>query len=173
MTLITMKQADFDSMSDERLGWACVAPMLLSIRGKDAATKAQVISSLNSSQQALCMFRVFYDHAHVSASEWYGWVSYLLHTPGYWSSVIQGLSYFGDARMIQLLEETKRVIEERKQGLGEQSEFHPLGQLERDSELSVHVAHWFAQFQELEPYSLNRISTFIRANPHDFVRIEG
>ncbi|GAA0831608.1 hypothetical protein [Paenibacillus glucanolyticus] len=76
MTLVTMKQTDFDTLSDERLGWACVERTLAGIRGKDAAIKAQAITSLNQSQQALCMFRVFYDHAKDSASMYYSWIAY-------------------------------------------------------------------------------------------------
>ncbi|KZS48516.1 hypothetical protein AWU65_22540 [Paenibacillus glucanolyticus] len=76
MTLVTMKQTDFDTLSDERLGWACVERTLAGIRGKDAAVKAQAITSLNQSQQALCMFRVFYDHAKDSASMYYSWIAY-------------------------------------------------------------------------------------------------
>ena len=93
--IVTMKQAEFDTLSDERLGWACVEPTLLGIRGKDAATKAEAITSLNRSQQALCMFRVFYDHAKDSASEYYYWVSYLLETPGYWLGVTGDCAIWG------------------------------------------------------------------------------
>lgn len=34
MTLVTMNQADFETLDDERLGWACVESTLLGIRGK-------------------------------------------------------------------------------------------------------------------------------------------
>ncbi|WP_223069433.1 hypothetical protein [Paenibacillus caui] len=173
MTLVTMKQADFDTMSDERLGWACVESTLLSIRGKDVATKTQAITSLNRSQQALCMFRVFYDHAKDSASEYYSWVSYLLQAPGYWPGVIGGLRYFGDENMIQLLEETKLVIEERNHKLNKQIDFASFKDLEQDRELSETVDRLYVKFREIVPHSMKRISTFIRSNQQDFVTIEG
>ncbi|GIN10905.1 hypothetical protein J26TS2_07720 [Shouchella clausii] len=173
MTLVTMNQADFDSMSDERLGWACVEQALLSIRGKDGATKKQVISSLNRSQQALCMFRVFYDHAKDSASEYYSWVSYLLQTSGYWQGVIGGLRYFGDENMILLLEDTKQMIEERNHKLNIPMTSASFKDLEQDRELSKAIERLYGKFLEIVPDSLNRISMFIRSNPRDFVTIEG
>jgi hypothetical protein len=172
LTLITMKQADFDSMSDEQLGWACAEPMLISIRGKDAETKTKVIGSLNPSQQALCMFRVFYDHARGSTGELYAWVSYLLQAPGYWQGVTNSLSYFGIQQMEELLEDTKRVIEEQEQRSSERTEFHPFRSLESNGELSKQVASLYTRFQALERDSLHQISAFIRANPQHFVRIE-
>ncbi|PWV99377.1 hypothetical protein DFQ01_11593 [Paenibacillus cellulosilyticus] len=173
MNLIEMKQAEFDSMSDERLGWSCVEPFLMSIRAKDTATKTKVIRSLNPSQQALCMFKVFYGHARGSAHELYAWVAYLLHTPGYWQGVTKGLSFFGDDRMLQLLEDMRQFIVERKQGAGDSTEFHPLHNIEHDNELTNRVVHFYARFQSLEHDSLKQISSFIRANPQDFVKIEG
>ncbi|MBD3922313.1 hypothetical protein H8B09_26395 [Paenibacillus sp. PR3] len=172
MTLITMKQTEFDSMSDERLSWVCVEPMLVSIRAKDAATKTQVIGSLNLSQQALCMFRVFYDHARSSAGEMYAWVAYMLQTPGYWIGVTKGLSYFGDDQMVQLLEDTRQVIEEHERKSEVESEFHPFRDLEQNPELANIAAQLYIRFQEIEQDSIKRISSFIRLNPQHFVQIE-
>jgi len=173
MEKVTMKQAEFDGMSDEELGRACVRPMLLSIRGKDIETKKQTITSLNRSQQALCMFRIFYDHAENSAGEYYSWIAYLLQTPGYWSGVTEGLRYFEDESLMQLLEETKLVIEERNCELNKPMESVSLNDLERDRELSEKVDRLYAKFREIAPDSVKRISTFIRSNQQDFVMIVG
>ncbi len=169
--IVTMKQAEFDTLSDERLGWACVESTLLGIRGKDATTKAETISSLNRSQQALCMFRVFYDHAKDSASEYYSWVSYLLETPGYWLGVTGGLRYFGDQSLLLLLEDTKQIIDERNKPLNVQMGVGSIN-LEQDNELSHTVDRLYGRFQEIVPDSLKRISSFIRSNQQDFVIIE-
>ncbi|MGP7815716.1 hypothetical protein [Niallia sp. 01092] len=141
---------------------------LLSIRGKDATAKAQAITSLNKGQQALCMFRVFYDHAKNSAIEYYSWVAYLLQTPGYWPGVTEGLLYFEDQNMLQLLEDTNKVIEERNNKFNGIASFKDL---EQDNELSYTVNRLYERFQEIVPNSLKRISTYIRMNQHDFVII--
>ncbi len=164
-----MKQVEFDTLSDERLGWACVESTLLGIRGKDAAAKEQAITSLNKSQQALCMFRVFYDHAKKSAIEYYSWISYLLQTPGYWPGVTGSLRYFSDQKMLQLLEDTKQVIKERNNKHNGVAFYKDL---EQDNELSHTVNRLYERFQEIVPNSLKRISTFIRSNQEDFVIIE-
>lgn len=166
-----MKQAEFDGMSDEELGRACVEPMLLSIRGKDFVTKTQTISSLNRSQQALCMFRVLYDHAKNSAGEYYAWIAYLLQAPGYWSGVMEGLRYFEDESMMQLLEETKLFIEERNRESNKPMESVSLNDLEQDCELSEKVDRLYSKFNEIAQSSLKLISTFIRSNSQDFVTI--
>lgn len=63
MNLVAMKQEDLDTLSDERLGWACMEPTFQLIRGKSPSTKSEVISKLTEGQQALCMFRVLYGHS--------------------------------------------------------------------------------------------------------------
>ncbi|MCY8435862.1 hypothetical protein [Bacillus haynesii] len=161
MTLVTITQAEFDTLSDERLGWVCVESTLLSIRGKDAAAKSEAITSLNKSQQALCMFRVFYDHAKDSAQEYYSWVSYLLQAPGYWTGVTGALRYFGDENLLKLLEDTKQVIE-----VNGHNAHAGVGGFK---ELSHTMNELYERFQETVSGSLKRISSFIRSNPQDFV----
>ncbi len=171
--MVKMKQAEFDELSDEELGRACVEPMLLSIRGKDNVTKTQMISSLNRSQQALCMFRIMYDHAKNSVGEYYAWIAYLLQAPGYWSGVMGGLRYFEDQKMMQLLEDTKLVIEERSRELNKPIESVSINDLDQDRELSEKVDRLYAKFKEIASSSMKLISTFIRSNPQNFVTIVG
>jgi hypothetical protein len=169
MTLVAMTKQDFDSMNDERLSWACVEPTLMQIRGKNMTVKAQALSQLTKGQQALCMFRVLYDHAKNSASEFYAWISYLLGNSDYWSGVIGGLRFFGDTTMIHLLDETKLLLEERNQRLGYQLSDATFNDLEQDHELSNAVSLLFDRFLEIAMDSLKHIGTYIRSNQHEFV----
>lgn len=66
MNLVTMKQKDLDTFSDERLGWACMEPTFQQIRAKSPSIKSEVISKLTDGQKALCMFRVMHDHSRNS-----------------------------------------------------------------------------------------------------------
>lgn len=172
MTLVTVKKQDFDSLDDERLGWACMEPTFLQIRGKDMTVKTQVISQLTKGQQALCMFRVLYDHAKNSVSEYYAWISYLLDKPGYWSGVTDGLRFFGDTSMIRLLEKTKEVLEARNHKMGVLWSEATFKDLDHDNELLTAVSLLFERFQEIALDSLKQISMYIRSNPQDFVEIE-
>lgn len=172
MTLVAMNEQDFDSMDDERLGWACMEPTFLQIRGKELSVKTEVISQLTKGQQALCMFRVMYDHAKNSVSEYYTWLSYILDNQGYWSGVTGGLRLFGDIAMIHLLEETKDVLDASNRKLGLQYSDASFKDLDHDNELLTAVNRLFERFLKIAPDSLNIISTYIRSNPEDFVTIE-
>lgn len=172
MTLVAMKKQQFDSLDDERLGWACMEPTLLQIRGKDISVKTEAISRLTQGQRALCMFRVLYDHAKHSASEYYAWISYLLDKPDYWSGVIGGLRFFGDTSMIRVLEKTKEVLESRNAKLGLQWSDASLNDLDRDQELLNAVTVLFERFLEIAPDIHKQIRTYIRSNPQHFVIIE-
>ncbi|WP_240418738.1 hypothetical protein [Paenibacillus periandrae] len=172
MTLAAVKKQDFDSLDDERLGWVCMEPTFLQIRGKDMSVKTQVIAQLTKGQQALCMFRVLYDHAKNSVIEYYAWISYLLDKPGYWSSVNEGLRFFGDTSMIRLLEETQEVLEARNHKLGVQWSEATFKDLDHDNELLNAVSLLFERFHEIALDSLKQIRTYIRSNPQHFVEIE-
>lgn len=87
MTLVTITRQEFQSLGDERLSWVCIEPVLLPMRGKDMSVKTQTISQLSKGQQALCMFRIMFDHAKNSVIEYYCWISYLLDKPALWSGV--------------------------------------------------------------------------------------
>ncbi|MED1739874.1 hypothetical protein P4U97_10240 [Bacillus swezeyi] len=147
-------------------------PTFLKIRGKDMSVKAQVISQLTKGQQALCMFRVLYDHAKNSVSEYYTWISYLLDKPSYWIGVTGSLRFFGDTSMIRLLDETKEVLEARNRTIGLQWNEATFKDLDHDHQLLVTVSSLFERFMEIAPNSLKQISTYIRSNPQEFVKIE-
>jgi hypothetical protein len=172
MTLAAIGKQEFDSLDDERLGWACMEPTFQQIRGKDATVKAAAINQLTKGQQALCMFRVMYDHAKHSRSEYYAWISYLLDKPGYWSGVTGGLRFFGDAPMLELLEDTEKVIGARNAKLGLHWSDAALSDVDHDDELLSAVNLLFERFLEAAPSSLQLISSYIRSHPQQFVEIE-
>ena len=172
MALVAMKKQEWDSLNDERLGWACMEPTFQQIRGKEMSVKTQAISRLTKGQQALCMFRVLYDHAKNSVSEYYAWICYLLDNEVYWTGVTGSLHFFGDSSMIRLLEETKEVLEARNHKLGTQWSDAALKDLDQDQELRIAVSRLFERFLEIAPDSLRQISAYIRSHPQQFVVLE-
>ncbi|WP_169081681.1 hypothetical protein [Paenibacillus sp. PL91] len=118
------------------------------------------------------MFRVMYDHAKQSRSEYYAWISYLLDKPSYWSGVTGSLRFFGDAAMLRLLEDTRVLLEARNGKLGLQWSDAALHDLDRDDELLSAVNDLFERFLLIAPHSLQRISTYIRSHPKEFVNIK-
>ncbi|MBW5448256.1 hypothetical protein GE107_19605 [Cohnella sp. CFH 77786] len=172
MTYAAMSKREFESLDDERLGWACAEPALVQIRGKDMSVKTRVIAGLNEEQRALCMFRVLYDHAKHSAGEYYAWVSYLQASPDYAAGVAGGLRFFGDDSMIALLDETRGFLEARNRRLGITWNDAAIPDLDRDPELAGAVDAFYARFLRCASGSLRRIAAYIRSHPEKFAVLE-
>ncbi|GGF79626.1 hypothetical protein GCM10010912_25780 [Paenibacillus albidus] len=172
MTLVHMNQTDWKGLTDERLGAACMEPTFQRIRGKSPEIKTEVISHLTPGQKALCMFRVMYDHAKPSPAEYYAWISYMMDLPGYWSGVMEGLRFFGDANMIGMLEETQEALAARNTLLGKEWSSASLSDMERDEALRITVNSLFARFTEIASVSLQNIASYIRTHPQEFVQLE-
>ncbi|WP_339320327.1 hypothetical protein [Paenibacillus sp. FSL R10-2734] len=173
MDLVAMKQKDLDTLSDERLGWACTEPTFQLIRGKSPSIKSEVISKLTDGQRALCMFRVMYDHSCNSEGEYYAWISYLQDLPGYWTGVMGGIRFFGDEEMFFLLQETKSFLEERNDRLGKEWGDAAITDLDHDPELFSEMSGLFERFQNIAADSHRLIGEYIRSHPGEFVEIEG
>lgn len=171
MYMAQMDRDTLQTLSDEKLGRACMEPTFMLIRGKQPAVKAEVIGQLGKGQRALCMFRVFYDHSYKSAPEYYVWLSYMLDMPGYWSGVQDGLLFFDDTAMIRLLEETRDTLELRNRRLGRQWSDAVFSDLEKDLELAGQIAVDYERFQRLSAESLAAIAAYIRTNPEEFVEL--
>ncbi|WP_054940973.1 hypothetical protein [Paenibacillus ihuae] len=171
MYLAKMDAVTFQTLSDERLGRHCMEPAFALIRGKSPEVKAEVIAQLSRGQKALCMFRVFFDHAHKSAAEYYAWISYMLDTPGYWNGVQEGLLFFEDTAMILLLEETRRMLELRNNRLGLQWSEAAFKDMEQDLELARQIRGLYERFGQLSGQSLANIAAYIRTHPEEFVEL--
>lgn len=167
--LTAMARETFYTLSDERLGSACMEPTFMLIRGKSPEVKAAVISGLNNGQRALCMFRVMYDHSCHSSAEYYAWISYILDQPGYWKSVMEGLRFFGDIELMDLLEETRESLEARNHRLGLNWGDAVLKDVETDPGLGELTGSLFAEFQQTSSRSLRRMAVYIRSHPDEFV----
>ncbi|AIQ69331.1 hypothetical protein [Paenibacillus graminis] len=167
--LVAMGRIDFDSYSDERLAWACMEPTFMRIRGKSPAVKAAAITELGKGQRALCMFRIMYDHSYRSPAELYAWSSYLLGQPGYWSGVLEGVRFFADNVLRELLEETQERLETRNLRLGLEWGDAGLKDLETDQDLRRIINVLYERFQRIIPDSHTIIAEYIRTHPDEFV----
>lgn len=167
--LVVMERKDFDSYCDERLAWACMEPTFMSIRGKSPAVKAAALKELGKGQRALCMFRIMYDHSYRSPAEFYAWSAYLLDQPGYWSGVLEGVRFFADNVLRELLKETQERLAERNNRLGLEWGDAGLKDLETDEDLKQITTALYGRFQRIIPNSHALIAEYIRAHPEEFV----
>lgn len=169
MTLVSIDRPTFDALSDERLGWVCMEPTFQQIRAKSPEVKNEAIAQLGRGQKALCMFLILYGHSSKSAEEYYGWICYLLDQPGYWDGVLEGVHFFGESALIQLLEESKAIFAARNRRLGLGWDNTAITDLNADGELRAAVNGLYEQFQEFTTGSLQSIAAYIRAKPEEFV----
>ncbi|MFD2615038.1 DMP19 family protein [Paenibacillus gansuensis] len=173
MTLVSISKDEFTALDDERLGWACAGPTLVSLRGKDMGIKGEAMAALNEHQRSLCLFRVLYDHAKDSAPEYYGWICYLLERGDYWSGVLGALRFFEVQSMQELLNETRNTLEEYNRRLGRTWNQVSITDLDRDEELRNKVVLWYDRFMNVSKESLRTIARHIRAHPDAFVVFDG
>jgi hypothetical protein len=167
--LVIIGRKEFASFDNAELGWTCIEPTLLQIRGRNSTIKSQVYSQLTRGQQALLMFRVLYDHARNSETEFYCWISSLLSQSSTWSEIIVGLKYFGDEKMLQFLDEVEYFLKDNTEGKCNNA----LPQdLENDSQLSTVVERFYLLFGQIAFETLNLVGTYIRNNPEEYVRLE-
>lgn len=170
MTLVTMKKSRFDSLTDEQLGWSCMEPTFVQMRGKSLSVKAEAIGALTKGQRALCMFRVLYDHARHSPEEFYAWLAYLREVKAYGDGVTAGLQFFGDTRMLRIVEEATSFIEERNRLLGLTWNDVTVQDVSKDAQLQAAMNESYLHFLEAAEHSHKLIATYIRSQPHEFVQ---
>lgn len=169
--LVLMKRQIFDSLDHDALGWACIEPIILSVKGKDFVVKSQAYSQLNKGQRALFMFRVYYNHACISLADFYWWSSYFFTQPT-WLEIKSGLIFFKDDIMYQLLDDMEEILKKKvRKGYKDISE-GAFNEIENDLELNKSVSLLYKVFQEIAPQTLKIIGTYIRNNPDEFVKFE-
>ncbi|USG64563.1 hypothetical protein NDK47_20800 [Brevibacillus ruminantium] len=168
----TMTKEAFDQMEDSQLGWACIEQVLLPLRGKHPDVKLQAFRQCNKGQQALMMFRVFFDHACNSREEYYCWVSELLTKPDTWSGVQKGLQYFGADEMLALLSETEAYLRSRHRFGQESKRQASVLDLDGDEGLCQSIDQFYHRFSQVAMITHHRIANTIRNDPHEFVLFE-
>lgn len=156
-TQISMRREVFASLGEDELGWACIGPVLLSVRGRDAGAKHDVYSQLTAGQRALFMFYAYYNHAHSSIAEFCWWTDHYLAHPGMWAEIKAGLRYLGDHSLLRLLQK---------------AEASAGGALSPgDSDAVAALSQLYAEFVDVAEQSVRRIGARIRGNPEEFVRL--
>lgn len=164
--LVKIERKIFFSLDDSELGWACIEPTLLKIRGKDSILKTRVYSELTKGQQALLMFRVLYDHAKDSKTEFNAWMNVLFNQQHTWLEIKAGLKYFEDATMLQFFDEVESSL---KKSIDIQENLNNKGCQHLGTDFLDE--QFYLDFCRITQETVHLISTYIRDNPEEFVRI--
>lgn len=169
--LVTMSRQSFESVDITELGWACLAPIMEPLRGKDPIRKSQVYSSLSPSQQALFMFYAYYNHAKHSLHEYYWWTAYYFAQPKIWTEIKRKLRDFRDHDMVELLEQAEQTLQKWDHPRRMEAVEISLNDLEHDSALGESISVLFNRFHDITLCTRTLIGEFIRKNPEEFVQI--
>ncbi|MBB6670478.1 hypothetical protein [Cohnella nanjingensis] len=160
MMLVEMQRSQFEALNDEELFLICTEPTVTRIRGRNLAVKSEAIAELNRGQQALCMFRVLYPAQH-SEADFEAWIAYLLEQPAYWKGVNDGLRFWGETALIQLLEAARETLEAKERET-----------LEEDRAIiQSSIRSLFEKFRSQVQSSLGHICLYIRSHPQEFVQL--
>lgn len=174
--LVQLKQKDLDTLTDEALLSACFNPLIMEYKkrmskqaGNSSGLKEIFYQELTTGQKALFVFRVYYDHAIESESEFYWWSSYYLAQPKIWTSIKGGVKYFQDPMMYPLLEDIESVL--RKNDCPDTLDEFTISRedLERNTELSNDMKPLYSRFSEHASITIENICSFIRNNSEDFL----
>ncbi|MDQ0112374.1 hypothetical protein [Paenibacillus harenae] len=157
-------KADLES---SQLSWKCIEPMLLSVRGKDLASKAAVYDQLNEGQRALYLFYAFHNHVH-SVAEFYWFAAYSIIELKSWDGLKNGLRYLNNMELVQLLEQIERLIESENK-LGEQWAMPNPSDIAVDNELFQEAEKLFCSYKLAAEEAIAKLNGIILSNPDDFI----
>ncbi|MFT8351798.1 hypothetical protein [Clostridium saccharoperbutylacetonicum] len=177
--LITMKLKEFKSLDSQELGQVCFQPMIQAYKSKmtqqhggdDATFKSQFYKQLTQGQQALFTFFVYYSHATKSTSEFY-WFSNYFKKSSILLGIKDGLKFFKDNKMIQIIEELEVILESRDLRESITMEEDSYSNLEKNPELLKSISQIHTMFNKIAPTTLKLIGAYIKNNPHEFVQFE-
>lgn len=170
-----MQRQEFNAYDDTMLIWTCIKPVILLIRGKNFSIKSEVYTRMTTAQRALLMFQMLYGHTSEGVIEFYTHLSYLLSNNGVWMQLKKAMQYFGDDDMLNLLNEMDIVFQSLNA-----KEFHENAeQYNSNMEGVQNNSALFASLGELDtalhhalPSTIQRVSTYIRNHPDEFVRFQ-
>src|ERR1700730_13596212 len=164
-----MKREVFNALDDEALEEVCVEPIIkaykeIQTRGDDFSTG--LFKELSRGQQALFVFRAYYNHAMNSDADFYWWSAYFIAQPERWSGLKNGLRFFGDRTTIHVLESMEGMLEKRNHPRRLENFDVSATDLNNDSELRSSVNPLYENLHEAASITHKKIGAFIRNNPN-------
>ncbi|NEW04435.1 hypothetical protein GK047_00150 [Paenibacillus sp. SYP-B3998] len=173
--LVKMRLEEFNALDDEALGAACVEPIIkaykeIQTRGDNFSTG--LFKELSRGQQALFVFRAYYNHAIKSDADFYWWSAYFIAQPERWTGLKSGLRFFGNHTTIHILENMEWILEKRNHPMSLDNFNVSAADLNNDPELKSSVSPLYENLREAVLLTHELIGICIRNNPSDFIQIE-
>jgi hypothetical protein len=156
MMIVEMSRDHFTTCDDYLLGWQCIEPIVLDVRGKDNEYKLRVYSQLNEGQKALFSFYVYFNHAKNSLEEFIWWTNHFYSQSDVWAELKKGLRYLNLNRFEIFIEKFEETALERSK--------YDLPYDDPDT-----ICNLFFIFGDHITPTLQQISQYIKTNPEEFV----
>lgn len=168
MRTVILTQADIQR---DNLSCMCIEPMLLSVRGKDLASKADVYNQLNEGQQALYMFYAFHNHIK-SPAELYWYTAFFMNEIHGWNGLLQGIRYYPTPQLLSVLEQVEGIVTQKnKQADGSWTEATVLD-VDKDQALSDSINKLYPNYLAAAHHTIQLMNQHIRDNIEQYAEIE-
>ncbi len=168
--LVTMKREEFDAIKSDQIGWKSIEPLLIKIRGKEIAAKAEAYMELNAGQRALFVFFAFHNHTH-TIGEFYWMAAYNIGFVKLWPALKNDISYLGSNEMKSIYEEIEAIIE-AKNRLDDGSWRDALvSDLDNDTALLTSINEIYFKYRHAAERTVNLINTYVANNLGEFFEI--
>ena len=165
---VKLKQTD---LSQNNLGWLCIEPMILMVRGKSLIAKSDLYEQLNEGQRALYMFYAFHNHTK-TIPEFYWFTAYFMSELQAWNGLKKGVKFFNDQEMFIILNELGTLIESmHKRADGTWQEPSP-SDIETNKEQYGPIEKLYLSYHSIVLKTIDQINSYIRNNQSDFLEIE-
>jgi hypothetical protein len=154
--IVEMSRENFTTCGDYFLGWQCIEPIVMDVRGKDNEYKLRVYSQLSEGQKALFSFYVYFNHAKNSLEEFIWWTNHYYSQPDVWAELKKGLRYLnlsGFEVFIEKFEDTALEMSKNNEALNDPDT----------------ICNLFFIFGDHITPTLQQISHYIKTHPEEFV----
>lgn len=170
MAKIQMTFQELMMMEMNQLGWKCVEPFLVQVRGKSPQVKESVYRELSTAQRALFLFFAFHNHVD-SPEDLYRYTHYYNTDVNIWPALLEGLRYYDDQELIEVLEATKRKVEEKvllPDGSWGEAGLHDL---EQDQILAGQLHTLYDSYKLCSAQTIHTMNTYVSSHLDEFIEI--
>ncbi|MNZ97459.1 hypothetical protein D3C78_1166970 [compost metagenome] len=154
-------------LNHDRLSWLCIEPSLLSVRGKDIVSKAEVYDRLNEGQKALYMFYAFHNHTN-SAAEFYWFAAYFMSDLQGWPALKKGITFFGEHHVLDALNEIELVLERYNRLEDGAWKAASPSDLDCHIDLLAEVNAIYDKYAVVAAQAIDRMNDYVREHLDDF-----
>jgi hypothetical protein len=161
--LPTLRRADFETMDDAALAWACWEPTARLLRGRSPEMKRAVYEQQSPGRQAFFMVQVLRGHIGDGVLLFLETMSYILERPDTWPALRSGFAFFGGGAMVELLAPMEALFR-KVQALGPGAADDP--------EIKAAARAIDERLPEALAEALRLVAEYIRSHAAEFVRLE-